>query len=144
MRLMLVTVQILIVDSCGSLCNSCGSVKVCLLFQNWVTWSIFRSRGLTWLLGHVGVRLSVLCRSKRVNVWLPTSSLPSLFRLSFRVVVQFCYFCAAPVHNTCGSKFRFRSRSTSVKGVHSRLCSKPDRFSEETKEVHHQAGLRKT
>ena len=43
----------------------------------------------------------------------------------------------------CGSEFHFRSGSTGVKGVHSRLCSKPDRSSEETKEVHHQAGLEK-
>ena len=59
--LMSVNVRILIVAPCGSLCNSCSSVKACLRFQNWVTWSIFGSRGLIWSLGHVGVWLCLFC-----------------------------------------------------------------------------------
>ena len=65
---MSVTMQILIVDLSGSLCNSCGSVKVCLRFQNWVTLSIFRSRGLIWLLGHAGVQLCPFCADLNVQL----------------------------------------------------------------------------
>ena len=56
------------VDLCGSLCNSCGSVKVSLRFQNWVTRSIFRFRGLTWSLGRAGVRLCLFCADLKVQL----------------------------------------------------------------------------
>ena len=91
-----------------------------------------------------GAALSVLCGSKCATVRLRNLSLPSLFHLSFRAAVQFCYFCVAPIHNLCGSQFRFRSGSIGVKGLHPCLCSKPDRSSEEAKEVYYKTGPGKT